>query len=69
MIYELPPSEFKSFAGHLDHEVEFTAYGLNGEPPWHNLALECVTCGCVIADWSPMATRRCHAPANRKKKR
>jgi len=69
MIYELPRSIFNSFAGHLDHEVKFVAYGKNAKPPWHNLALECEDCGCVIADWSPTSRKKREkrsSPANRR---
>ena len=49
-------------ASHVGHRVNLVGYGLHGEPPWHDIALECEECDTVIADWQP------DEPKPRKKK-
>jgi hypothetical protein len=42
-------SNFDEFRQHIGHDIECVCYGQEGQDP-ENIALECVTCGCVLFD-------------------
>ena len=44
MIYD-----FEDLRSHIGHEIECVCYGKDGEEPV-NVALECMSCGCVLID-------------------
>jgi len=41
---------FAELLSHVGHEIECVQYGQYKEPAV-NVALECVTCGCVLVDF------------------
>jgi hypothetical protein len=47
------PEAFKLLAEHIGHSIKMVGYGPGAKPPWHNVSVECETCGCVITDWEP----------------
>ena len=58
MNAEVPLSVFKLMGAHVGHQVQFVGYGRGRKPPWANLAVECMDCGCIIADWTAMKPPR-----------
>lgn len=41
---------YEELREHIGHDIETVCYGVPGEDP-HNVAIECVTCGCVLLDF------------------
>lgn len=44
-------SGYEELSIHIGHEIECTGYGEEGKPPWHNIAIECMTCMTVLIDY------------------
>lgn len=44
-------SGYEELSIHIGHEIECTGYGEEGKPPWHNIAVECMTCSTVLVDY------------------
>ena len=42
---------FQDLSRHIGHHLECVGYSLGGEPPYVNVAVECVTCCEVIVDF------------------
>jgi len=40
---------YRDLLNHVGHEIELAVYGDLEEP--HNVAIECMTCGCVLIDF------------------
>jgi len=62
---------FEDLKGHVGHQIECVHYGATREPPV-NVALECVTCGCVLIDFNApegsVATEPPRSESRRKKR-
>ena len=46
---------YRKLLNHIGHDVEIAIYGDLEEP--HDVAIECMTCGCVLIDYDPEQLR------------
>jgi len=44
---------YEDLRGHIGHKIVITPYGATGEPPV-DIAIECLTCNCVLLDFEAM---------------
>ena len=50
---------FGDLKRHIGHKIECTGYGLNGRPPYDNIAIECEDCREVLFDFDAPPGKYC----------